>query len=247
MIKVNELKKQLNQEYLSNKEELKHLPTGTLYRSRNSYFIRNEKKLTCITGNDDLISSLIRKYFLNQRQPCIKHLYELLNNQKKKTFYHSPSQILASLPTSYKKVPVVDFYHPHVKRWLNKSHKINPYPITNGGYLTNGGKRVRSKSEQKIANQLEFNQIPFKYDVAVRINSQIKYADFLIMHPFTGHQIIWEHFGALHKEGYIKNMDQKINDYLIEGYVLYDNLIYTLEFDVKDTNQIQRIIDKFIF
>ena len=93
-----------------------------------------------------------------------------------------------------------------------------------------------------IANLLEEHDIPYHYDAEITLATKKIYPDFVIKHPFTGENIIWEHFGALHQEGYEEKMNNKMKLYLKHGYVPFETLIYTFEFDVIGNRRLEDLV-----
>ena len=157
-----------------------------------------------------------------------------------------PYHIIQYLSSTYKDSPISYFYHPTVAKFLNKSYNTNNYKTENLTYETNGGTLVRTKSELMIANLLDELQIPYRYEIPIKIGGKVRYPDFTIMDPFTGNIIIWEHFGALHLEGYEKGMNKKMKEYFIHGFRPFETLIYTFEFDTATPGRIKELIEKII-
>lgn len=137
----------------------------------------------------------------------------------------SKAQMEELMVTPYSKCPNNPQYHKHT---------------------TDYGERVRSKSEQILANTLYAYGIPFHYEeeffYSVGNIGRI-YPDFTIFLP-SGDIIIWEHLGMLSIEQYCINNARKLNIYQQNGFTIGDNLILTM--DDNNGNFSSTIINKTI-
>lgn len=226
-----EISKKSQHQITAIEKELAMLPNGSLIKKKSFYYHKLDGKETGITNNPVLIQQLARQRFLNQEKKLIQ-----------KNIIANPNEIMNMLPKSYQDLPVANFYHTRVHQWLAKPEVKNTYPMTTI-YTTKNGTQVRSKSEWMVANVLEKHQIPYRYENRMVIAGQKMHPDFMLMQPFTGKLILWEHFGALNREGYEEKMILKMNTLLGNGWRPWDNLIYTFEFDL---NHIERLIETFI-
>ena len=57
---------------------------------------------------------------------------------------------------------------------------------------------------------------------------------------------MWEHFGRENDTVYMAKNAVKIKDYISLGYRPWEDLIWTLDSDIKDSRNIRRIIQRFI-
>lgn len=94
-----------------------------------------------------------------------------------------------------------------------------------------------------IANQLEFYNIPYRYEAAITLGHQTKYPDFIIKKPSNGKLILWEHFGAFHQPNYVQKMNEKMNLYTKYGYIPFETIIYTFELDIRIPHRLQGLIE----
>lgn len=113
-------------------------------------------------------------------------------------------------------------------------------------HVTDYGERVRSKSEQLLANSLYAYGIPFHYEE--EFLSKVGrfgriYPDFTIFLP-RNRYIIWEHLGLLSNEEYCISNARKLNIYQLNGFTLGENLILTM--DDNKGNFSSSIINKII-
>jgi len=238
--------KHYKKELTSIEQELRELPSGSLAKKENSYYQTVEKKQTSITKNEPLIQQLSRKKYLTARKKQLTHNISMITNHLNKFDAASPKEIMASFSKTYQDLPEHYFFHPSIKDFLTKSYTKNPYQTENLAYTSNNGTPVRSKSEVLIANKLESYHIPYRYEIAITLGNKTIYPDFIIKNPFTGKTIIWEHFGALNQEGYEQKMTDKMERYLKHGYIPFETMIYTFEFDVKQPQRLQTLIQQII-
>lgn len=91
------------------------------------------------------------------------------------------------------------------------------------------GHVVRSKSEAFIDMVLHMNHIPFRYECALHLGTVTLFPDFTILHPRTGEEYYWEHFGMMDDPNYSKNAASKIHLYSSHGILPSVRLITTYE------------------
>ena len=106
------------------------------------------------------------------------------------------------------------------------------------------GVYYRSKSETLIASILTSYQFRFKYEVEYTVNGFKYYPDFLIERPRDKKIFLWEHFGKIDDEEYVRKIFFKLQDYHNAGINLWDNLIIT--FDLADGSLNADYIDRII-
>ena len=118
----------------------------------------------------------------------------------------------------------------YILKWKSVDWDKMPFDESVGAYYSDGGVRVRSKSELLIANALEKYDIPFRYEFPVNLRNAGKVRpDFYCLNVQTRKEYIWEHFGMMDNIAYSNKNIQKIEDYEISGYALGDNFIATFE------------------
>ena len=225
-------------------EELTTLPEGYLLKRKKFYWQVINGKEIGITKSPKIIQQLCRKKYLLVRQKQLTHNFSTPLNQLNKLDNRTPSEIIQEFSKAYQGLPKKYFFHPSIEPWLSKVHKMNPYPIESI-YHTKNGIQLRSKSELLIANLLEEYEIPYKYDIAFALGEKTIYPDFQIKNLFTGKFIIWEHFGALNQPSYEQQMHSKMEGYTKRGYIPFETLIYTFEFDI-DSSRLQSLIENVI-
>ena len=118
-----------------------------------------------------------------------------------------------------------------IKRWLAQPYTRNPYKPEGLIHETARGDMMRSKSEVLIADELYEHALAYKPEPPLRLEKSGRtiYPDFLILHPGTFKEILWEHFGMMDDSDYAREAFAKINALAREGYFMGDNLICTFE------------------
>jgi len=243
---MNNILTKMKNELSAVEKELKQLPEGRMVKRKSLYSHIINKKSIGITKNKDLIRNLSRKKYLVEYKKQLSNNISHLSKSVEKFDTRTPAAIIESFTQSYQDLPADYFHHSSIKEWLEFPYKKNTHEFASGQFFSDRGVPFRSKSELLIANQLEKYKIPYHYDVEFMIEGQKKYPDFLIKSPYTGRTIIWEHFGALHIPEYANTMNEKMDFYQSKGYVPFDNLIYTFEFDVKNSKRLQYLIENII-
>ena len=116
-------------------------------------------------------------------------------------------------------------------------------------YFTTKGERVRSKSEIIIADTLENNCVPYRYEYPLYLKGfgQI-YPDFTVLNVRTRKEFVWEHFGIMDDPIYAENAIQKIATYEQNGFFPGINLLLTYETKNNPLNQksIHLLIQEFL-
>ena len=225
-------------------KDLQKLPDGTLKKRGGFYTHSVHGNEFGITNNKELIHKLCRKKYILVRKKQLENNLNHFNKIDKRT----REDIIRSLPNTYQNLPKHCFLHSlSIKKWQMQSCDKNPFPIKKGeGYTAENGITFRTKAEYIIAGILDRYNIPYRYEVAVRLGKQTKYPDFTIKNPYTGKIIIWEHFGALHIPEYIQDMNKKVDLYMQHGYIPFDTLICSFETDINDTQRIRNFIENII-
>jgi len=225
-----------------NKELLK-LPAGSLIIRGTRYYHATNGEEIGITKNKELIKLLSRKKTLLAFKKRLEQNISVITKSQSKLVSTSYKEIISTLPATFQKLPNSYFFHPSMKKWLAKMDNENTYKGRR--YETQRGILLRSKSEYMIACLLEEYGILYLYEPAINLEGKTKYPDFIILNPFTGKIIIWEHFGALHMPNYEQEMNQKMELYLANGFIPFETIIYTFEFDM-NTRRLRSLIENII-
>ena len=105
-----------------------------------------------------------------------------------------------------------------IKRFEQEEHVGLPFNEDDyTEYYTNRGERVRSKSEKIIADELNRQGIPYKYEkpLLLLVDGVIKkfHPDFTVMNRTTGEIKYVEHLGMIDNPFYLKNTLSKLDIY----------------------------------
>ncbi|MCR5200274.1 MAG: hypothetical protein K6C38_04055 [Saccharofermentans sp.] len=180
----------------------------------------NKKKNGIITYDKPLIKALAQKAYLQEllktAQSEIIVLQPLVRRYEDPTFediYPKLSQDRKNLILPY--IAPDDEYK---ENWLNKPYKRKGFKEGTPEYMTLKGDRVRSKSEQIIADRLFINNIPYKYEYPIEINGIIYHTDFRILRMSDRKELFYEHFGKMGDEQYANDNIRSIRSLSIRRY-----------------------------
>ena len=112
-------------------------------------------------------------------------------------------------------------------------------------HLTLNGERVRSKSEEIIANALFSKGIPYRYGCPVKLrNGEMVHPDFTILDVRNRREVFLEHLGKADDPDYVNRNMWKFREYERSGINLGQNLLITYETDKDPLNS--KIVEAFI-
>ena len=236
---------------LSLKRERARLPAGTVYkrmRDGNPTYVQVlGNRQHGVTRDNKTLSGLLRKQYVDALILEYERILSLLGAILEDPVVQKAEQAKAALLSNH---PLADnTVIRHGKQLINwaTTYPVNTYPNTGPEYITNGGVRVRSKSEMLIGNMLESMGILYRYDCAIDFWDGIVCPDFMIKLP-DGEVIIWEHMGLwddpVRGPEYINKKLRQLEIYRANGYSPGLNLIYTFEEDVADPERLRAIITK---
>ncbi|RRF94821.1 MAG: hypothetical protein DUD27_08905 [Lachnospiraceae bacterium] len=194
---------------------------------KSQYIKKSEKELVCKLWHKQLDSDSLDLYkrelaILKRDSAAIEKLYA---SRQKRINRHTNS----TLPQD-KAVFLPD------ENWHDIPYHKNPYKQENLTNIGPGGEKMRSKSEVMIAMALAQHNIEYRYECEYPLGCRSVYPDFMIKRPADGEIILWEHFGMWDNEEYLKGAVDKINDYIANGLIPYENFIYSLETESHPTD-----------
>ncbi len=117
------------------------------------------------------------------------------------------------------------------------------------GFLTEGGEVVRSKSEKIIADKLHSMNIPYVYEVVVKLEGHGKvHPDFTVLNTRTREEFYWEHLGMMDLPEYSNKAIKKIDTYEKNGVFVGKKLLVTYETSFYPLNirSIERTIKEYL-
>jgi len=123
----------------------------------------------------------------------------------------------------------------YVAKWLTRSYQKKGFMEGSPVFETKRGDRVRSKSEMGIANDLFDEEIPYLYEVPIRLvdcitgQSYTAHPDFMVLNVKERKEFLWEHFGKMDDPEYAQRNIKKLVEYENAGYYPGENMIVTFE------------------
>lgn len=146
-------------------------------------------------------------------------------------------------------VPVMETDEQFVKNWEGIEYQGKGFYENTIALYTFKGERVRSKSEVIIADTLNREGIPYRYEYPVCLrNVGNVYPDFLVLNIRLRQEFYWEHLGMMDEAEYAEKAIRKIASYEKNGIYPGENLILTFETKKNpiSSNVIHRKIQKYL-
>ena len=131
--------------------------------------------------------------------------------------------------------PVVPTNEDYRSKWESVTYEPGSFEPDAPIYMTDRGERVRSKSEQLIANLLYRLDIPYRYEYPILINEngrqKVWRPDFMILDVAHRKEFFLEHLGMLDDLHYARRTAHKIRTYEENGLFEGSGMYYTMETD----------------
>ena len=170
----------------------------------------------------------IQQYISNYPTNNIEEIYSSLSKERQKLI-----------------IPIIEADEDYVKRWQEVKYQGKAFAEDAPEIYTAKDERVRSKSEMMIADTLNREGIPYRYEYPIIVRGLgTIYPDFHVLNVRKRKVILWEHFGRMDDPEYVEKAIRKINAYIQDGYIVGDNLIIT--FETKNNPLNQRQVLQFI-
>ena len=113
----------------------------------------------------------------------------------------------------------------YVENWKKEIYEPFGFNESVTEFFSNDGIRVRSKSELIIANMLEQNGIPYRYEYPLMLKGMgTVRPDFTCLNIRTRKEYIWEHLGMMDNIAYANKNIVKIEAYEQSGYFIRKNI-----------------------
>ena len=229
-------KEQLEKQLAHIRQQLETFPSKNLVCTRNGkynkwyesdgenliYIPKKERNRAELLASKKYLSCLYTD-LLHEKKAIERHLKSVESNssQVQKLIKNPAYKDLLSnvhMPSS-----------PSQLEWMKEPYLKNPLHPENLTIETNLGLYVRSKSEALIAMVLSMHKLAFRYECALELGDLIYYPDFTILHPVSGRQIYYEHFGKMDDPYYAQNAFAKLHTYSNYGILPGIQLITTFE------------------
>ena len=241
-------------DYLENL--IRNSPPGRIrvskQRGKNRYYVCVDDDNGTYTSNQMVISALINKEYATKILPALQKELAALTAL-------TENPLDAKLNTIYgkfhkEKQPLInqDIQKAATKKqidsWLAQPYVKKEFSLYPPFHYSLSGVQVRSKSEGDIVDCLEARNIPFIYELPVRIDDKDYHPDFTCINPRTMEIIYWEHWGSMDSASYVNRQIDKLKKYRSVGIVLGKNLFVTMETYQNPLNSvtINQFIDDYL-
>lgn len=102
--------------------------------------------------------------------------------------------------------PIVEPVEEFVRRWEEFQYKGKGFEEDDPEFYSDKGERVRSKSKVIIADLLNREGIPYRYECPIYLKGLgLRYPDFTTLNIRKRKEIYWEHFGRMDDPLYAEN------------------------------------------
>lgn len=126
--------------------------------------------------------------------------------------------------------PIRESEEEYVCKWEEVSYQGKGFADNAPEFYTMKEERVRSKSELIIADILNREGIPYRYEYPIYLKGQGRiYPDFTVLNVKKRKELYWEHLGMMDDSAYAEKAFQKIATYEKSGFFPGDKLILTYE------------------
>ncbi len=221
------------------RESLKDVPSGSLHICKRGdqiqYYQYDKKKTGKIyipKSRIDFVYSLAQKDYdekiLHEAEKESRLIQGVLTYYRGKT----ADTVYERLSEDRQKIvkPIEKSQEEFVREWSAVSYEGRGFAANAAELITDRGEQVRSKSELIIANMLNQEKIPYRYEYPISIQGMgVVYPDFTILNVRTREEILWEHQGMMDDPDYAGKAVRKEQAYIMNGYLPGKNLILTLE------------------
>lgn len=137
----------------------------------------------------------------------------------------------------------------YIHNWEGVVYQGKGFDDTTPEIYTAKGEGVRSKSEVIIADILNQEGIPYRYEYPLQLKGWGRvYPDFTVLNVRERKEIYWEHLGMMDDPNYVENALQKLALYQQNGIFSGKNLILTYETKKTPVNQkaVRLMIEEYL-
>ena len=220
-------------------KKLEKLPEGWInvkHQKDNYYYYQgkaSESEKYLGPNDEKLIKELTQKDYLKRVLKEVKR--ELTAIEKMQRIYPDTlaEDVFDQLSEGRKKhaQPINICDDEFAAKWMAAPYKRKAFTKDTTGFYTLKGERVRSKSEVIIADRLNANGIPYRYECPLKVGKKIIHPDYSILRMSDRKTVYLEHCGKMGDPQYTEDMLTRIKDYNDAGIVLGDRLFLTFESD----------------
>lgn len=240
-------------------KEIKKAPKGLVNIAKTDKRVRYYYKKSS--------SSKKRKYLKQEEHTLIAQLCQKDYDERVVKAAKKELQILKQMYEAYPAVKAEDVYEKlhrdrkvhvmpivlsdeeFVADWEAVEYQGNTYMFGNSDYYTERGERVRSKTEILIANALNRNNIPYRYEYPLYLSGyNTVYPDFTVLNVKKRKEYYWEHLGMMDEPSYVEKALNKLRMYERNNIYPGDNLILTHETAANpiDSRSIEQMIQHYL-
>lgn len=230
----------------------------------NKYYaevwVENGEKKTRYLGREDNqeVLAIKEKHFLKKALSVLGERIQLIESGTEKLRMVDFREINESLPKVYRMTPeqLKDIAGPDAEeKWYRRALREKEIIDKRHGIIYSSGKvhtakdgtRMRSKSEVSIANELINREIPYIYEMPVKVGNIWMHPDIMFYSFSRMKPMIWEHAGMLGDSKYMEDFARKTDTYIKGGLVPCVDIIFSFD-KVNgwiDSRQIDAIIDEY--
>ena len=196
-----------------------------------------------ITRRPDLVATFARKEYLRKALAVIDHDVRTLERAVRRYKRFDPEEVVGSLSSAYRDLPLDAFYHPLVDTvalsldatdeqriashaaWGAEAPGPSDYLPEGRTLRTSRGERMRSKAEVLIAETLYSYGIPFRYEQELEAGGATFHPDFTF-EGAGGKGFYLEFCGMMDDPAYVEGHKRKRSAYEAAGIAEWDNIIY---------------------
>ena len=231
------------------KVDAKHGSKGVTY----NYHVRAKGEKTGVylkRNQDKLVKELAQKEYMSKMLKALEHEIRVLKRFLSEFDADAIKKVYAEMREGKKEL-IVPYQYPddeYSELWQAKKYEGGRFSENDPEIYTKKGERVRSKSEQIIADRLHDAGIPYRYEFPfIYEGNKVIHTDFTVLKKSTRDVFRWEHFGKMDDPKYRKTFFWKQSLYAQYGYVPGINIIYTFEDNDNplDSRFLDRLIKKF--
>ncbi len=235
------------------RKELAAYPDGRLRIKRQKtsvyyYHVTDNRSSNgaLLHGDDPLIRILAQKEYLETLLRLAEAEYKVLKHATDRYPDLLFEQLYGTYNPERKSLisPIVLPDDEYISKWLKKPYRHSVISDNIPVYLTMRNERVRSKSEQIIADHLNMKEIPYKYECPLYFGNVVVHPDFTILRMSDREEIYYEHLGRLDDPKYAVDNVRKLSTYALNGLTLGDKLFTTMETSAQPLDV--RILDSLI-
>ena len=245
LIRIISFQKEMIDTYIREYKRYKNI--GRIYvkrcRGKVQFVEYKDGRQFAITKDKERVLQAARYEYFKAKAVQAKEIYKCLEEALKKTEYTGTTEDILDKYGHIDKDRITAIEN--VSKYETEYPETESYMPEGLRYITGKGVRMRSKSERTIGNYLESRGIPYLYEAPLEVGGIILHPDFTLR-KYDGSKVIWEHFGLMGDEMYYRNAVSKIMQYRNMGFKLYKDLIFTMEEDLEDMNDLDEIVYRYI-